>query len=278
MGRRTLKPHSDTPDLDAQLLLSEVLGQTRTWILTHPDLELEGKQSQTFIRDLARCEAGEALPYVLGWWEFYGRRFQLNPEVLIPRPETELLIEEALTFLKAHPDRRMVADIGTGCGCISVTLAAEIPDLNIIATDIERGALRIARNNAEDHHVRPRMWFIQADLLSPLKACFDLICANLPYIPSEELDDLVVAKREPRLALDGGTGGLQVVHRLMIQIPNLLALRGRALLEIGANQAEAAQIIARKAIPFSTVDVLQDLAGRDRLLVIDKRGTEQDED
>jgi release factor glutamine methyltransferase len=278
MGRRTLKPHSDTPDLDAQLLLSEVLGQTRTWILTYPDLELEGKQSQTFIRDLARCEAGEALPYVLGWWEFYGRRFQLNPEVLIPRPETELLIEEALTFLKAHPDRRMVADIGTGCGCIAVTLAAEIPDLNIIATDIERGALRIARNNAEDHHVRPRMWFIQADLLSPLKACFDLICANLPYIPSEELDDLVVTKREPRLALDGGTGGLQVVHRLMTQVPKLLALRGRALLEIGANQAEAAQIIVRKAIPFSTVDVLQDLAGRDRLLVIDKRGTEQDED
>ena len=274
MGRRTLKPHSDTPDLDAQLLLSEVLDRTRTWILTHPDLELESKQSQTFIRDLARCEAGEALPYVLGWWEFYGRRFQLNPEVLIPRPETELLIEEALTFLKNHPDRRMVADIGTGCGCIAVTLAAEIPDLNIVAADIERGALRIARNNAQDHHVRPRVWFIQADLLSPLRVCFDLICANLPYIPSEELADLVVARREPRSALDGGVDGLRVVERLMTQIPNLLTLRGRALLEIGADQAEAAQILARKAIPSSTIEVLQDLAGRDRLLVIDKRGKE----
>lgn len=272
MGRRTLKPHSDTPDLDAQLLLSEVLGCTRTWVLTYPDRELGGEQSQTFLAHLARCEAGEALPYVLGWWEFYGRRFQLNPEVLIPRPETELLIEEALAFLRTHPGRRMAADIGSGCGCIAVTLAAEIPDLNIVVTDIERGALRMARNNAHDHHVFPRMWFIQADLLSPLRASFDLICANLPYVPSEELSDLVVARREPRSALDGGRGGLQVVDRLMAQIPDLLATSGRALLEIGADQAAAAQIIARKAIPSSRIEVLQDLAGRDRLLVIEIRG------
>ncbi|KPK93461.1 MAG: hypothetical protein AMJ88_07900 [Anaerolineae bacterium SM23_ 63] len=272
MGRRTLKPTSDTPDLDTQLLLSEVLGQTRTWILTHPDVEFEGTQSQTFLRDLARCEAGEALPYVLGWWEFYGRRFQLTPEVLIPRPETELLIEEALLFLRTHPDRRMAVDIGTGCGCIAVNLAAEIPDLNIVATDIEVGALRIARNNACDHHVFSQMWFVQADLLSPLKASFDLICANLPYIPSEELVDLVVARREPRSALDGGEDGLQIIDRLMVQIPDLLAPRGRVLLEIGADQAEAVQTIVQNAIPASIVEVLQDLAGRDRLLMIDRRG------
>ncbi len=272
MGRRTLKPHSDTPDLDAQLLLSEVLGRTRTWVLTHPEVELDGTQSQTFLRDLARCEAGEALPYILGWWEFYGRRFRLNPEVLIPRPETELLIEEALAFLTNHPGRRMAADVGTGCGCIAVTLAAEIPDLNIVATDLEGGALRIARNNAYDHHVIPQMRFLQANLLSPLRASFDLVCANLPYIPSEELADLVVARREPRSALDGGENGLQVIDRLMAQIPDLLAPSGRVLLEIGVDQAEAVQTITQKAIPASIVEVLQDLAGRDRLLVIDSRG------
>lgn len=272
MGRRTLKPHSDTPDLDAQVLLSEILDQTRTWVLTHPEVELESTQSQTFLRDLARCEAGEALPYVLGWWEFYSRRFQLSPEVLIPRPETELLIEEALAFLKTHPSCRMAADIGTGCGCIGVTLAAEITDLNVVATDIEGGALRIARNNADDHHVLQRVLFIQADLLSPLKGSFDLICANLPYIPSEELADLRVAMREPRSALDGGEDGLQVIDRLVAQIPDLLALSGRALLEIGTDQVKAAQAIVRKAIPSSAIEVLQDLAGRDRLLVIDRRG------
>lgn len=253
--------------------MSEILGRTRTWVLTHPDVELEGTQSQTFLRYLARCEEGEALPYVLGWWEFYGRRFQLNPEVLIPRPETELLIEEALAFLRTHPGRRTAADIGTGCGCIAVTLAAEIPDLNIVATDIEGGALRIARNNALDHHVLPRMRFIQTDLLSPLRASFDLICANLPYIPSAEMADLVVARREPRSALDGGEDGLHVIDRLMAQLPDLLIPRGRVLLEIGADQAEAAKTIARNTIPASVVEVLKDLAGRDRLLVIDRRGS-----
>lgn len=272
MGRRTLKPHSDTPDLDAQLLLSEILGRTRTWILAHPESELESTSFQTFQRDLARCEAGEALPYVLGWWEFYGRRFQLNPEVLIPRPETELLIEEALAFLTSYPDRSMVADVGTGCGCIAVTLAAEMPNLNIVATDLEGGALHIARNNAHDHQVLPRVRFVQADLLSPVKATFDLICANLPYIPSEDLIDLVVARREPRTALDGGEDGLQVIDRLMAQIQNNLTPRGRILLEIGADQAEAVQTIAQKAMPSSAVKILQDLAGRDRLLVIDRRG------
>jgi release factor glutamine methyltransferase len=269
MGRSALKLHSDTPDLDTQLLLSEVFRRTRTWVLTHPEFKLEETQKQTFLRDLSRCEAGEALPYVLGWWEFYGRRFKLNPETLIPRPETELLIDEALLFLTDHPGRRMAIDVGTGCGCIAVTLTAEVPNLYMVATDLGTGTLRIARKNAIDHHVLSRVWFLQADLLSPLNAAFDLICANLPYIPTEDLPGLVVADREPRSALDGGEGGMQVIRRLMAQIPGLLKPRGRVLLEIGADQAEAIQTVAQETIPSSTVGVRQDLAGRDRLLVID---------
>jgi release factor glutamine methyltransferase len=269
MGRSALRLHSDTPHLDTQLLLSEVLDRTRTWILTHPEVKLENVQKQAFLNDLARCESGEALPYILGWWEFSGRRFQINPEVLIPRPETELLIEKALLFLTSHPSKRMAIDVGTGCGCIAVTLAVEIPDLFIVATDIERGALRIARKNAIDHQVRSRLRFVQTDLLSSVFASFDLICANLPYIPTEDLPDLVVAKREPRSALDGGEGGMQVLHRLMTQIPDLLKPRGRVMLEIGAGQAEVVQTIAQETFPSSTIGVHQDLAGRDRLLVID---------
>jgi release factor glutamine methyltransferase len=270
MGRRALKLHSDTPDLDTQLLLSEVLGRTRTWVLAHPEVKLEEIQKQTFLRDISRCEAGEALPYVLGWWGFFGRRFRLNPEVLIPRPETELLIEEALCFLIDHPGERMAIDIGTGCGCIAVTLAVEAPNLYMVATDLERDALRVARNNAIDHHVLPRIWFLQADLLSPLDASFDLICANLPYIPTEDLSDLVVAEREPRLALDGGEGGTQVIRRLMTQIPGLLKPHGRVLLEIGADQAGTIHAIIQETLPSSTIEIHQDLAGRDRLLVIDR--------
>ena len=270
MGRCALKLYSDTPNLDTQLLLSEVLGRTRTWVLAHPEVKLEETQEQTFLRDLSRCEAGEALPYVLGWWEFFGRRFQLNPEVLIPRPETELLIEEALFFLSNHPGERMAIDVGTGCGCIAVTLAVEVPNLYLVATDLERGALRVARKNALDHHVLPRVWFLQADLLSLLNASFDLICANLPYIPTEDLPDLVVAEREPRIALDGGEDGTQVIQRLMTQIPGLLKPHGRILLEIGADQAKAIHTIAQKTFPSSTIEVHQDLAGRDRLVVIDR--------
>ena len=270
MGRRTLKLYSDTPDLDTQLLLSEVLDQTRTWILAHPEVKLEETQQHNFLSDLSRCEAGEALPYVLGWWEFFGRRFQLNPEVLIPRPETELLIEEALCFLVNHPYEQMAMDVGTGCGCIAITLAVEVPNLFVVATDLESGALRVARNNAIDHRVLHRICFIQADLLSPLNASFDLICANLPYIPSEDLPDLVVAEREPRIALDGGEDGTQVIQRLMTQIPGLLKPHGRILLEIGADQAKAIHTIAQKTFPSSTIEVHQDLAGRDRLVVIDR--------
>jgi release factor glutamine methyltransferase len=273
VGRSTLKPHSDTPDLDTQLLLGEALGKSRTWVLTHPEAVLNDVQAQTFEENLNRLKAGEALPYVLGWWEFYTRRFQVSPEVLIPRPETELLVEAALAFLNRQPDRRTAVDIGTGCGCIAVTLAAEIPDLQMVATDIELGALRVARNNACDHDVISHVRFLQSDLLSSLSTQFDLICANLPYIPTDELAELDVAKREPSAALDGGVGGLQMINRLMAQIPSALAPAGRLLLEIGAEQSEEVRRITHNSLPSAHVDVVQDLAGRDRLLVIDQTGT-----
>jgi release factor glutamine methyltransferase len=271
MGRRVLTSLSETPSLDTQLLLSEVLNRSRAWVLAHADVMLKATQAQAFINLLSRCESGEALPHVIEWWEFYGRRFQLTPDVLIPRPETEMIIEAGLQYLADRPTCRKAADIGTGCGCVAVTLAAEVADLNIIATDLDAKALFVARSNARIFNVVSRVRFLQADLLLPLNTSFDLICANLPYIPTGMLPSLEVAKREPRVALDGGTDGLLTIRRLLIILPRWLEVDGRALLEFGDGQADAVLNAAREIMPTSEIKVRKDLAGKDRMLVIDRR-------
>lgn len=270
LGRRALIPLSDTPNLDTQLLLSEVLGCTRAWVLAHTEVKLNKAQTQTFVNMVSRCQNGEALPYVLGWWEFYGRRFWLTPDVLIPRPETELLIEGAMQFLIQNPERRMVADVGTGCGGVAVTLAAEVPNIWVTATDLSFSALRIAQSNAQEHFVASRVQLIQADLLEPVAGPFDLICANLPYIPTEVLQGLAVATREPCMALDGGADGMVIIRRLLAWLPDLLERNGRALFEIGTGQGDTALAASQDVLPTSNVEVRKDLAGRDRLLVIDR--------
>ena len=270
LGRRALEPISDTPNLDTQILLSEALDCTRAWVLAHPEAKLNRVQAQAFVSMLSRCQNGEALPYVLGWWEFYGRRFRLTPDVLIPRPETELLIEGAMQFLTQYPRRRMVADVGTGCGGVAVTLAAEAPDICVTATDLSFRALRVAQSNAREHRVASRVRLLQADLLTPIVGSFDLICANLPYIPTKVLQGLAVATREPYAALDGGDDGMAIIRRLLTCLPDLLAMNGRALFEIGTGQGDTALTASQDLLPTADIEVRKDLAGRERLLVIDR--------
>ncbi len=269
-ARRALLPHSETPGLDAQLLLSDATKRDRTWLLGHPEATLDPVQARAFSEALERCLAGEALPYVLGWWEFYGRRFGVDSSVLIPRPETELLVEHALEYLARHADCDLALDVGTGSGCIAITLAAEVPHLQIVATDVDGAALRTARANAEQHGVGRTVHFVHTDLAAPFAGPFGLICANLPYVPRKDLDDLAVAKREPRRALDGGAQGLALIQALMAELPRLLSPGGRALLEIGEGHRDQVLYNAHKALPSGAVHVLPDLAGRDRLLVIDQ--------
>ncbi len=266
-ARRALQPHSETARLDAQVLLAHILQVPRTWVLIHPEARLTPQQQAALHTALAQLRDGTPLPYVLGEWEFYGRTFSLTPQVLIPRPETELLVENALAWLDAHPAARRVADAGTGSGCIAVTLAAERPSLQVTALDISAAALQVARRNARRHAVRVR--FIQADLLSPLapRSC-DLICANLPYIPTATLQGLDVYGKEPALALDGGPDGLTLIRRLLHQAESRLAPGGALLLEIEATQGESAPRAARKVFPHARVDVLPDLAGHPRLLQV----------
>ena len=274
---KSLAGVSETPELDAQVLLADVLGMSRAQLLSYMDLELTSEQVQFLDQQVRRLESGQAFPYVLGHWEFFGLNFELSPDVLIPRPETELLVEKALDWLKKHPDRRKAIDIGTGSGCIAVSLAVNQPDLCVVACDISYDALTIARRNAAEHRLEDRVHLLQADLLSsfPLQSGpaiqFDLICANPPYIPSGILQELPVSSREPWLALDGGEQGLEIIRVLLAQAKSLLAVGGLLLLEIGSGQGDMVKKLAQDEFLSAEVEVMLDLAGHDRLLVVRDR-------
>ncbi|HEY4667787.1 MAG TPA: peptide chain release factor N(5)-glutamine methyltransferase [Anaerolineales bacterium] len=265
-ARRRLQHQSSSPTLDAQVLLAAALSRSRTWLLAHPELELAGDPARKFEAALEQMLAGAALPHVLGEWEFYGRRFQLSPAVLIPRPETERVVEAALELAGALDTSPSILELGTGSGCMAVSLALEIPAAKVIATDLSRGALQIARLNAQAHGVTDRIRLVQADLLGGIVGRFDIVCANLPYVRTAELGGPL--SREPRLALDGGDDGLQLIRRLLRDLPGRLGPGGGALLEIDPRQAEQVVRLAQTNFPGSTSAVLPDLAGRDRVVVI----------
>ena len=267
-ARRALEGVSDTPGREAQLVLADLLDRPRAWILAHPEFILGEADKRSYAVALERLVGGEPLPYVLGWWEFYGRRFRLAPSVLIPRPETELLVEKALERFKLISPPARIVDVGTGSGCLGVTLAAEVPGLYLVATDVLAEPLQVAQRNAREHGVEGRIFFVQADLLAPLAGPFDLVMANLPYVPSSLLRGTPVGRWEPRLALDGGQDGLELTRRLLRLLPGKLSPTGVALLEIGADQGMALQSAAKAALPEADVQVTQDLAGHDRVLEI----------
>ncbi|WKZ39633.1 MAG: peptide chain release factor N(5)-glutamine methyltransferase [Anaerolineales bacterium] len=265
---------SETPELDVQLLLAHVTGQTRTWLFAHLDAPLTPSQLDSAQEAFAQLQAGTPLPYILGRWEFYGLDLDITPDVLIPRPETELLVEKAIKWLSTSPERRTVADIGTGSGAIAIAIAMHVPGVRILATDISYNALKVARHNAEKFHVHHRIDFLQCDLLPqhidplPTESHFDLICANLPYIPTETLHGLPIYEQEPTLALDGGADGLNVVRRLLQLAPDWLAPNGMMLLEIEATQGTKALSLAYDSFEEVRLQLHQDLAGHNRILEI----------
>jgi release factor glutamine methyltransferase len=250
------------------VLLAQLLGRERAWIVTHPGAGLDDHQASSLESALIRLASGEPLPYILGRWEFYGMALTITPDVLIPRPETELLVDQAVVWLKAHPDRRKALDVGTGSGCIAVALASTIPDLRLIASDLSQLALRVAWENIHDYNLEERIQLQEADLLDGVEPGdqFDLIVANLPYIPSQTLINLPVHHWEPENALDGGADGLDLIRKLLYQAPSRLAPGGLILMEIEYRQGQAALSLAESAFPFAQVSLLPDLAGHDRLL------------
>ena len=271
-----LTPVSGTPQLDAQVLIAHILNKPRTWVMAHTENTLTGEQEKQLDDSLARLERGESLPYILGNWEFFGLEFEVTRDVLIPRPETELLVEKAIAWLGAPAGPRTVADIGTGSGIIAVTIARHVPQVRIHATDISPAALEVARRNAIRFGVIDRIDFVECDLFpargwstegfSP--SSIDLLCANLPYIPTEILHKLPLYGREPTLALDGGIDGLSLLRRLLKLAPDWLAPHGIILLEIESTLGAQTLALARMSFPNARVQVHQDLARRDRLLEI----------
>jgi release factor glutamine methyltransferase len=269
-----LSSTSDTPALHASVLLAQVIGKPRTWVLAHPEFNATADQQSKLNDLISRLESGEPLPYVLGHWEFFGLDLEVTSDVLIPRPETELLVEKAIAWLREFPARRTVADVGTGSGAIAITIAANIPDTRILATDISGKAVSVAKRNARKFNVDSRIEFAECDLLPPKLEFFatnqhlDLLCANLPYVPTETLYTLPVYGREPTLALDGGEDGLAVIRRLLHIAPEWLAPNAMMLLEIEATTGKQALDLARNLFSETEIHLHQDLAGNDRLLEI----------
>lgn len=259
---------SETPNLDAQTLLAHLLKKPRTWLITHSEENLPDSVISSFQQDIRALERGIPLPYILGRWEFYGLEFIVSPDTLIPRPETELLVEKALEWTQHQPEPCLAVDIGTGSGCIAIALAKNNPNLTIFATDISYPALRTAYSNAIQHEVVDQVKFLQADLIPPISANFDLICANLPYIPTQTLRKLEISGREPDLALDGGVNGLIFISRLLEEAPEFIVPGGILLIEIESSQGDEIYNLALQAFPKAAIDVLPDLAGRDRIITI----------
>jgi len=242
--------------------------------MAHPEFTVTAEQQKQLEEALARLEHDDPFPYVLGHWEFFGMEFDITPDVLIPRPETELLVEKGIAWMQQSKVRRTVADVGTGSGIIAITIATNIPDARILATDISPAALQVAQNNARKFRVDDRIRFVECDILPPhpkslpTEEHFDLLCANLPYIPTETLHSLPVYGREPTLALDGGADGLDLFRRLMKVAPEWMAPNSLILLEIEATLGVRALNLACDMFSRAEIHLHQDLTGRDRLLEI----------
>ena len=289
---------SETPRLDAELLLGWAIGADRTSVVAHHDAPVGADAFARFDAGVARRATGEPVAYIRGIKEFHGLAFVVDARALIPRPETEALVDaalaEAMRRLADRPgeaggangaggDAVRIADVGTGSGAIAVAVAVALRQRQVImgrnvtiaATDVSPDALDLARENAVGHAAADGMRFLEADLLPPVVSDdggpFDIVLANLPYVRSDAIAGLpIAASFEPRLALDGGADGLDVVRALLARLPQALAPGGVALLEIGADQGDLAPAAVDSALPGWQASVETDLAGLPRVLRVSR--------
>ena len=267
--------------LDAELLLGHVLGWNRIQLYGHPESKLSEREQAAFVELVGRRARREPLAHILGSWEFRGLDLAVSHDVLIPRPETEMLVDLAKgSLLDLRREREhgiagrplVVADVGTGSGAIAISIAVEMRDVVVHAIDLSAEALRVAAANCQRHQVGERVTLRKGDLLDGFGRA-DVIVANLPYIRRNLLPGLEpeVSRFEPALALDGGRDGLDLIARLLAQAPDHIEAGGAIWLEIGADQGKAAQSLAREAFPDARISLQQDYAGRDRIVGIGTR-------
>jgi release factor glutamine methyltransferase len=282
---------SESARLDAEVLLAFTLGTDRTALAAHPERPVDGATADHYDEAVRRRETGEPVAYIRGIKEFFGVAFAVDARALIPRPETERLVELAVAETLARlttgiagrggePVR--IVDVGTGSGAVAIAVAVELrrrrvipgEDVTFIATDRSPDALGLARENAVGHAIADVITFIEADLLPPADpggSRFDIVLANLPYVRSDAIPTLpIAASFEPVGALDGGPDGLVVIRRLLERLPDALAPDGVALLEIGADQGDAAPTAAAQVLPGWSATIETDLAGLPRVLRVER--------
>jgi release factor glutamine methyltransferase len=265
--------HASIPSerMTAQLLLAHVIGVERPYVVAHPEHELTDEEADRYKDAVERRASGTPLQYITGKQEFYGLEFEVTPDVLIPRPDTEVIVDGAKRFWSEFAERegRRVLDLGTGSGAIAVALARELAGARVYATDVSAGALAVARRNAARHRADVR--FAVANLVEAFAGPFSLVATNLPYIPMSVVEGLQVEVRdfEPRVALVGGEDGLDLYRRFFDDLPRVLADDGLVLCECGFTQAGALERLAEeRGLRF--VDRLDDLQGIPRTIVLSR--------
>ena len=279
-AQQRLVGSSPTPQLDARILLAHILGFDQAQLLAQRYAHLDHVKAERLNALLERRAQGEPIAYLIGYREFFGLRFAVDRRVLVPRPETELLVELALAWLKHHHVAQpIIADIGTGSGCIAVSLAHQIPHAHVYAIDLSTDALAVARQNAQLHDVYPQISFLHGNGVEPLVQPANLIVSNPPYTVLAEVDAGVYAF-EPHLALDGGSEGLDMYRWLIPACHNALdhTAPNALMLEIGAWQGSAVCDLARQTFPHAQIDLHRDLAGHDRVVTIRLNETIKNDD
>lgn len=273
-GIRALsRKDGDTPRLDAEVLLACILECPRSVVLSRWDDLLSSPQEERYRGLIARRANHEPVAYLVGERAFFDLDLSVDPRVLIPRPESEHLVEAALVWAHDQPvDGLRIVDVGTGSGALALAVARHLPSASVWATDVSHDALMVASANARRYGLEERIMLVCGDLLVSLEGTFDLVLANLPYIPREDVACLMpdVVRYEPRVALDGGNGGLELVERLLGQLASRLARPGLALLEIDEGQADTVIAWARRSLPDAKLGVIKDYAGLERVVQLQR--------
>ena len=258
---------------EAGSLLSFVLGKDRTFLISHAEDQVDDDSLRRFQEGVERRASGEPLQYITGVQDFYGREFRVTPDVLIPRPETELLVEAAIERLSRNSEA-FICDVGTGSGCIAVTLLCELRNARAVAVDVSQAALEVAKLNAGSNSILDRIEFAISDCFGALDAGkyqFDLMVSNPPYVSAEMIAGLQreVRDHEPQVALSPGGDGLSVIRRLLVEAPAVLKTEGHLVMEIGFDQSEAVKNLVDDSV-WRLLEIRPDLQGIPRIVILRK--------
>ena len=257
-------------DIEAQVLLRNTLGIDRATFHASPDHELSDEDAEAVERTVQRRIEGEPLSYITGHREFYGLDFVVTPDVLVPRQETEFLVEAVLEYARCWDGHALtIADIGTGSGCIAVAVGAHLPNATVYATDVSQGALCVAAENVRRHGLEGRVHLRHGDLFEALDGPVDVVVSNPPYLSTDEAVDLPPdVRREPRVALFAGAEGMDVLHKLIVGAREYVRPGGLLALEIDPRRLEAVERLARETFPGGEIGVIKDHAGLDRVVTV----------